>query len=129
MEITVFVPTGEHRIPISGEWCRNMDINTMFKAHGTHYQDEYDIGVIHQFTPPEGAQVLRFEWDLSGTWPLAIPLPKQKVKREGWVNINRWKFDKSHYTSETIYTTKQEALDAGPENPLYITTVRVEWEE
>ena len=48
-------------------------------------------------------------------------------KKEGWVNV--YKEDISYTTSEEIYQSKEEAIKANIYENVYLTTVKINWEE
>lgn len=47
------------------------------------------------------------------------------VKREGWINI----YDSNSSFCRNIYKTKEDAIDGINENFMYLTTIKIEWEE
>ena len=47
------------------------------------------------------------------------------IKREGWINI--YGSDSIFYRN--IYKTKEDAIDGINENFMYLTTIKIEWEE
>jgi hypothetical protein len=57
-----------------------------------------------------------------------IPLPKPKVKKEGWVNVYRASTEDQRYCGD-IYDTEQEARSIGDASKHYFDTIHVEWEE
>lgn len=49
-------------------------------------------------------------------------------KKEGWINIFNAGYSTS-YSSSTIYDTEENARNHGIQSGLYVTTIKIEWEE
>jgi hypothetical protein len=49
-------------------------------------------------------------------------------KKEGWVNIYRGTIEDAH-TAGAIYKTENNAFENGKDSVMYVTTIKVEWEE
>jgi|WetSurMetagenome_2_1015567.scaffolds.fasta_scaffold453298_2 hypothetical protein len=126
MKISVFVPTGEHRVAVEGEWVID-SLGSCWKVAVKKTIDDFNIVARHEIEVPEGAAELQYCFDtkLSG-WHM-IQLPKQKVKRDGWVNIYR------HIASVglrgEVYDTKEKAYAGRDTCNDYVDTIHIEWEE
>lgn len=73
----------------------------------------------------------------SGMWrddrELWLDLMMASEKHEGWINLYRFKGNKSYpYQADpggAIYTTEENARFYGKSSKDYITTVKIEWDE